>query len=125
MSWYNCYYFCYFCYNEKENMNELLNENKIIYNALVEKIISYNSILISYKCNNIQNEEPIKLTHIITICKIHSYNEKIKYITDLLANKILGKIVTIKNITNIKLNTSFADVYLDNENISTYVIDNL
>jgi hypothetical protein len=106
-------------------MNELLNENKIIYNALVEQVISYNSILISYKCNNIPNEEPIKLTHIIIICKIHSYNDKFKYIKDLLENKLLGKMVTIKNITNIKLNTSFADVFLDNENISTYVINNL
>ena len=79
MSWYNCFNFCY---NEQENVNSLLNQNKTIYNALVEKIISYNSIMISYKCNNIENEEPIKLFHIITIYKIHSPNDKFKYIKD-------------------------------------------
>ena len=117
MKWYNCF----LCLKSLEYDN-LEDSNNNFY-AHVEKIISYNQILISYKLDYL-NSESI-LTHIIILNNVHTYPNNFDYIMKLLSSKILNRNIVVKNIRQININTSYADVFLNGENISHFIIENI
>ena len=56
---------------------------------------------------------------------VHTYPDNFSDIIKLLSNKLLNKYVVIKNIRQINMNTSYADVFLNGENISHTIIENI
>ena len=117
------WYYCFLCLKSLEyDQIEDSNNNNNIY-AHVEKIISYNQILISYKLDCLDSETVLQ--HIIILNNVHTYPNNFDYIIKLLSNKILKKNIIVKNIRQININTSYADVLLNGENISHTIIENI
>ena len=117
MSW----FYCFTCIKSIES-DQLEDSNNNLY-AYVEKIISYNQILISYKLDCLEKETI--LTHIIILNNVHTYSDTFDYVIKLLSSKILNKNIVIKNIRQININTSYADVFLNGENISHTIIEKI
>ena len=118
MSW----YYCFTCLKSLETERLSEDSDNSLY-AHVEKIISYNHILISYKIDCLETETI--LTHIIILNNVHTYPDNFAFIMKLLTSKILNKNIVVKNIRQININTSYADVFLNRENISHMIIENI